>query len=53
MKKRIPILLIALAAIGAAIYWYRGTGKTSDNRLVNLAWSPAGGLALLRKRLGR
>ena len=28
-------------------------GDPSDNRLVNLAWRPAGGLALLRKRLGR
>ena len=54
MKKRIPILLIALAAIGAAIYWYRGTGKAADNRLVisgnieldevNIAFKTAGRL---------
>jgi HlyD family secretion protein len=54
MKKRIPILLVALAAIGAAIYCYRGTGKAPDNRLVisgnieldevNIAFKTAGRL---------
>ena len=54
MKKRIPILLVALAVIGAAIYWYRGAGKAPDNRLVisgnieldevNIAFKTAGRL---------
>ncbi len=54
MKKRIPILLVALAVIGAAIYWYRGTGKAPDDRLVisgnieldevNIAFKTAGRL---------
>jgi HlyD family secretion protein len=54
MKKRIPILLVALAVIGAAVYWYRGTGKAPGNRLmisgnieldeVNIAFKTAGRL---------
>jgi HlyD family secretion protein len=54
MKKRIPILLVALAAIGGAAYWYRGAGKAPDNRLaisgnieldeVNIAFKTAGRL---------
>jgi HlyD family secretion protein len=54
MKKRIPILLIAVAALGAAVYLIRGSGKPPDNRLtisgnieldeVNIAFKTAGRL---------
>ncbi len=33
MKKRIPIVILILAAAGAAVWAFRGMGKTPDNRL--------------------
>jgi HlyD family secretion protein len=34
MKKRLPILILILAAAGAAVYAFRGAGKQPDNRLI-------------------
>src|SRR5258708_32780032 len=34
MKTRILILLVIVAAAGAAVYAFRGTGKAPENRLV-------------------
>ena len=34
MKKRIPIIILILAAAGAAVWAFRGMGKTPDNRLM-------------------
>src|SRR3954447_12280716 len=54
MKKRIPLLIILLLAIGAAVYAYRNANKQPDNRLivsgnielneVNIAFKTAGRL---------
>jgi len=54
MKKRILIVVVVLAAAGAGVYAFRGTGKTPDNRLivsgnielteVNIAFKTAGRL---------
>ena len=54
MKKKIIIIVIALAAVAAAVYAFRGIGRTPDNRImisgnielteVNIAFKSAGRL---------
>src|SRR5215467_5562011 len=54
MKKRIPILILVLAAAGAAVYAFRGSSKPPSDRLivsgnielteVNIAFKTAGRL---------
>src|SRR5215467_9326296 len=34
MKKRLPIVIVALLAVGAAVYGFRNTNRKPDNRLI-------------------